>query len=40
MEDLEFSWEEMYDIVSLRTECKHIRSLPICVIYPRSREEN
>lgn len=40
MEELEFSWTEMYDIVSLKTECKGIKSLPICVIYPRQDELN
>lgn len=30
----------MYDIVSLKTDCKHIRSLPLCVIYPRSDKDN
>lgn len=39
MEDIEFSWTEMYDIVSLKTECKHIRSLPMCVIYPRKEQD-
>ncbi len=34
-EELEILWTEMYDIVSLKTECKEIKSLPICVIYPR-----
>ena len=40
MEEIELSWTEMYDIVSLKTDCKHIKSLPLCVIYPRSSEPN
>lgn len=40
MEELELSWTEMYDIVSLKTDCKHIRSLPMCVIYPHTDDLN
>lgn len=40
MEQLEFSWTETYDVVSLKTECKHIKSLPMCVIYPHTDDLN
>ncbi len=36
MEKLEFSRTDGYEILSLMTECKQIKSLPIWVIYPRN----
>ena len=36
MEKLEFPQMDGYEIVSLRTECRQIKSLPIWVIYPRN----
>jgi hypothetical protein len=38
MKELEFDQTGKYEILSLTTECRNIKSLPMCVIYPRDEE--
>lgn len=40
MEDLKLDWSDEYEIVSLMADCKQIRSLPACVIYPKLNSED
>lgn len=40
MDDFVMDYREQYDVVSLKMECKELRSLPIFVIYPRVEMEN
>ncbi len=40
MDNLDMEYREMYDIVSLKMECKELKSLPIFVIYPKTDMDN
>ena len=40
MDDFVMDYRKQYDVVSLKMECKELKSLPIFVIYPRVELEN